>query len=353
MPPGTFSLRTAIHRFIENITYILSELTARYTKTESDAKFEQVSRKDLSIPQTPTAGNYPATSAVKAYVDGMISGITTQLFFYSFDYGQSTSGAPNVPLSVTLAVGDELYNFYDGKNYYWNGVSWDDITYTITKVPVDGSTAFIQKMFVDGQFAGHPGSVIYEITGSYGTWYPFPQSITMPDDVTIEFTGNGALGIKNGSVDSSKIAVAVMALIDGAAQASDVTTALATKVDKVSGKGLSTNDFDGNYKARLDFEGSENLAGNSLSNLAITKHISHISVSGTQSFTVASVVVNNKAFVVDVLATAAATINLPSTGTYINMSADNTYTLAANERIEIQCFYSTASSKYHITSVKK
>ena len=191
---------------------------------ENKADYEIVANKDFSIPATPTAGHYPTTSAIKSYVDSVIGGIPTQLFFYSFDYGQFASG---YPIISGKTAGEELYNFADDKNWQWDGSVWIDISSSMSKVPVDGSTALIQQKFVDGIFAGFPGTAIHEYYGGVSIWYPFPQFIAAPDNVTIGFNGAGQFQVKAGAITATEIESTIMALITGAAKATDVATALA------------------------------------------------------------------------------------------------------------------------------
>jgi len=119
-------------------------------------------------------------------------------------------------------------------------------------------------------------------------------------------------------------------------------------VEQVSGKGLSTFDFDSTAKAKSDFEGNGGTLS-SLNALAITKHITHVNISSNQSFSIASVAVNDKAFVIDVVATAAAIIAMPSAGGDYNVTfIEASYTLAAGDEIEIHVFRSSETGKYHL-----
>ena len=69
---------------------------------------------------------------------------------------------------------------------------------------------------------------------------------------------------------------------------SDTNTALNNKVDKVTGKGLSTNDFDGTYKAKLDGISGTNTGDETLTTLQTKrplKTISGQSIEGTGDIT--------------------------------------------------------------------
>ena len=211
------------------ITNVSLDLGLGTAASESKDNFELVARKDLAIPQTPIAGHYPTTLAIKTYVDSMIGGAPAQLFFYSFDYGQFTGG---VPLISGETIGDELYNFDDGKNYRWNGSTWEDVSSELSKVPVDGSIAIIQRRFVDGSFAGSPGTAIHEYFGGVSTWFPFPQTVLTPDEVTIELNGSGQLQVKANSITSAHIQSQIMTLINGAAQAEAVALEFANRYTK-------------------------------------------------------------------------------------------------------------------------
>jgi len=115
-----------------------------------------------------------------------------------------------------------------------------------------------------------------------------------------------------------------------------------------AGKGLSTNDFDATAKAKSDFEGSDG-SQSSLNNMAITKHITHVSASSNQSFSIASVACVDKDFVIAFTATAALTIAMPSTNSeYNSYFIEASYTLSAGEEIEINVFKSSVTGKYHL-----
>ena len=132
----------------------------------------------------------------------MISNISTQFFFYSFAYGQFAAGAPAIPSGVVLVAGDDLYNFTDKKRYLWSGVQWNDYSSSIDKTLIDGSTAIIGKMFIDGTSKGYPGVAIYEINSLTGNrWHAFPETAYLPDGVTLEFTSTGAIGIKQSIIN--------------------------------------------------------------------------------------------------------------------------------------------------------
>ena len=125
-------------------------------------------------------------------------------------------------------------------------------------------------------------------------------------------------------------------------------------VEKITNMGLSKNDFNDVAKGKLDFEGSTG-GITSLNNMAITKHWTHVSASTNQSFSIASVAVSDKAFVVVFTATAALTIAMPSTSTpstptdYINKGEDS-YTLAAGDVILLHAFKSSIDNKYYINA---
>lgn len=113
------------------------------------------------------------------------------------------------------------------------------------------------------------------------------------------------------------ISVATPASDAHAATKKYVDDSVKDKVDSVSGKGLSTNDFDNTYKAKIDFIGSQTVT--SLASLAVTKQVVNISTSANQTLSIASVAVQDAAFVIVVNATAAITVTLPTTTGYVNM----------------------------------
>lgn len=79
------------------------------------------------------------------------------------------------------------------------------------------------------------------------------DQIDLGDFATTDYVDSKVAGIVDAAPEVldtlNKLAAA---LGDDANYAATVTTQLANKVDKVSGKGLSTNDFTNDYKARVD-----------------------------------------------------------------------------------------------------
>jgi hypothetical protein len=122
------------------------------------------------------------------------------------------------------------------------------------------------------------------------------------------------------------------------------------KVDKISGKDLSTNDFTNDYKAKLDWIGAQTLSD--ITAMNITNQIVHVTSSGAKTLGISSVALQNAAFTIVYTSTNAATITMPSGTAYVVMG-DGSYTLAANEIIEFQGFYSTIDSKYHLAALTK
>ena len=158
------------------------------------------------------------------------------------------------------------------------------------------------------------------------------------------------LATKLDAVDWGDIGGSLASQTDLKAALDTLTTALANKVDKENGKGLSTNDFDNTYKAKLDFIGSETAL--SLSNMVISKQIVHVNPASNEAVTISSVAVQDAAFVIVVTAAAAITIAVPDTGSYINMS-ESSYTLASGDMIEIHGFYSSTDNLYHLAVLSK
>ena len=122
-------------------------------------------------------------------------------------------------------------------------------------------------------------------------------------------------------------------------------------VEKISGKGLSTFDFNAAAKGIIDFEDVDT-SQSSLTNMTITKQITCVTIAANQSLSFASVAVPNKSFVIVVLASVAAKIIMPQTSQYINMSED-TYDIAAGAYLEILAFYISVTNKYHLAVLTK
>ena len=154
-------------------------------------------------------------------------------------------------------------------------------------------------------------------------------------DLTNIYTKSEADGIFLKSITKSMIEAQLTGLVTSHTHNYQPTEA---------GKGLSSYDFDRTAKGKLDFMDTDS-AKSSLSSMAITKHITPVTISSNQSFSVGSVAVDVLAFVVVVTATAAVTVVMPNTSDYINMG-EASYDMAIGDSIEIHVL--VVNGKYHI-----
>jgi len=130
--------------------------------------------------------------------------------------------------------------------------------------------------------------------------------------------------------------------------AAGVIPDVANFVVKEAGKGLSTNDFDATYKAKLDFIGNQTLT--SLSSMAVTKQIATVSAAANQSLSITSVALYDAAFAIVVKATAAITVTLPTASPYVNMPNKASVSVASGKTLIIHCFYSSGNSLYYLNT---
>jgi len=116
-----------------------------------------------------------------------------------------------------------------------------------------------------------------------------------------------------------------------------LNTSIAAKVDKVDGKGLSTNDFSNDYKAKLDFNYGSN-AVTTLASLPVTKNLITASLSTATILSVASGLEVNQSIHVCATASAAFTQTIPNTGSYVAMNGTSfSITNGAHFEIDIKC----------------
>jgi hypothetical protein len=126
---------------------------------------------------------------------------------------------------------------------------------------------------------------------------------------------------------------------------SEERTAWNGKVSPEAGKGLSTNDFDNASKAKLDFIGSQTVT--SPASIAVTKQIVTATVSTNQALSIASVSVENAAFVIVIKATADITVALPDGVGYRNMYGPSLAVASGGVAI-VHLFYNSADSLYYL-----
>ncbi|MDR0873993.1 MAG: hypothetical protein LBN27_11105 [Prevotellaceae bacterium] len=124
---------------------------------------------------------------------------------------------------------------------------------------------------------------------------------------------------------------------------------LANKVDKVAGKGLSTNDFTNDWLALLQFiTATQTLS--SLANIVATCQNIYAAISANQTFSISSVSLSNQPVNITVknTSTAERSITMPTGSTYVMMGAP-VIVLAANSYCEINIIKNSTTGLYHIT----
>lgn len=135
------------------------------------------------------------------------------------------SGFPTDKRISTLTVIDDV--FYVGTERQGIYTSTDAISFTLnTNFPTNAFVGFITKYNGVFEIQGSSNEGLYQIStkGSLHALRPsFVQSTTVPTQDSDTFMSSGS-----------------------------IYNALSCKVNKVSGKGLSTNDFTNNYKSKLD-----------------------------------------------------------------------------------------------------
>jgi|GEM_PF-3266619 len=120
---------------------------------------------------------------------------------------------------------------------------------------------------------------------------------------------------------------------------------LANKVNTVSGKGLSTNDFDTTYKGKLDFiTGSNSVT--TLASLPVTKNLVIATLSAATTISLAAALAVNQSIHICATATTAFTQPIPNSGDFVSMSGSSV-SIASGARFEIDILC-TAESKYQI-----
>jgi hypothetical protein len=246
---------------------------------------------------TPSSDPVVQQSFVKAQINNALTSVekfqdTIEYFGTESDIEAVTPDAGSKAIaSDTLAFG-----VYDGTAWVWDAeyVPKNGFFYTVLNL-LDYSPA-------------RSGSIVYsEQSGAFGVT---PDKLLMPDEVTLEITENGTLGLKDGAVTIEKLA-----------------GELAAKM------------------AKIDFIGSQ--AVTSLTSLAVTKQIVNISTSGNQVLSIASVSVSDAAFAIVVKAAANITVTLPATGDYVSMYGD-LLSVDSGKVAIIHVFYNTVDLKYYI-----
>jgi hypothetical protein len=107
------------------------------------------------------------------------------------------------------------------------------------------------------------------------------------------------------------------------------------------------SDFGSDEKAKLDFEDEQQVG--SLTGLDVTKNLVTLTTSANQTLTINSVTVQNKAFIIEVTATAAITVALPaSSGNCINMPDKASISIASGKTSIIHVYKNSRSGKWVI-----
>jgi hypothetical protein len=99
--------------------------------------------------------------------------------------------------------------------------------------------------------------------------------------------------------------------------ATTMINALADKVDKEAGKGLSTNDFTNKYRDYIDFcEGTQTRT--SVASVPVTVATTFATISSNQTFSLSGTLVPGRTYTVRIKASGAQrTVALPTTGAYV------------------------------------
>ena len=256
--------------------------------THLDAKAPLASPALTGTPTAPTAdaGTNNTQIATTAFVKDAIDTATTGLSG-AMHYRGEVNAIP--PTSGTYVSGDVVVLTSSNKEYVFNGTSWrefgDEGSYALKTITVTGndglsgggtleSNRTISHAVPEGATAGEKGQTgrkyIQKITtDKFGhitgvttgeetvtnTTYTFEEGITngafsvtpsggTAQSIAIHGLGSAAYKDAATAIDNSSNS-------DKLPTAGQVSTELDKKIDKVTGKGLSTNDYTNNEKTKL------------------------------------------------------------------------------------------------------
>ena len=117
-----------------------------------------------------------------------------------------------------------------------------------------------------------------------------------------------------------------------------LNTSIAAKVDKVDGKGLSTNDFSNDYKAKLDFVTGTNSV-TTLASLPVTKRLVIATLSAATSLSLAAAMEVGQEIYIRCIPSAPFTQPIPNSGSFVSMSGSSITTVANTPfEISILCY---------------
>jgi hypothetical protein len=265
---------------------------------------------------TPAMDPAAQQSFVKALVNSVL---TSALKFQDTIqyYGTESEIEAVTPVTAgSLAIASDTHHYgtHDGDQWVW------DTGYS----PQNGFYYVVLNLL--SYSPARAGSIIYsEESGTFGVK---ADALLMPDGTTLEVTADGAIGVKDGGITWEKLD-------------SGVTAGVNNKVDKVTGKGLSTNDFNSDYKALMDFFMTSSTV-TSLAGVPVTGQIVYANVNSNQMFSLASSLPPGQALQVFVknTYTAAITVYVSSDGSYLDISSlVGGYTVPAGGRLEISVIY--------------
>ena len=151
-------------------------------------------------------------------------------------YGHSMASSTSPKMDGTAAVGSETSKFARGDHIHPTDTSRASSTHTHGNITNDG------------KIGSSTGEIVVTSSGSLTTGNP----------TTAKIKEASALSNISSSANDTQHTVN-----------DKINTALGNKVDKVSGKGLSTNDFTGTYKTKLD--NLETTIANSIGNLDLVE----------------------------------------------------------------------------------
>ncbi|GHT34531.1 hypothetical protein FACS189434_10850 [Bacteroidia bacterium] len=122
----------------------------------------------------------------------------------------------------------------------------------------------------------------------------------------------------------------------------------ANKVDKVAGKGLSTNDFTNDWLALLQFlTATQTIA--SLQNIAATCQNIYCELTANQTLSVGSISLSNQPVIITVYCAAQRTVTIPNTGNYV-ANGYTSISVPAGKYAEINIIKNSFTGKYHINT---
>ncbi|MDR0872823.1 MAG: hypothetical protein LBN27_05065 [Prevotellaceae bacterium] len=122
----------------------------------------------------------------------------------------------------------------------------------------------------------------------------------------------------------------------------------ANKVDKVAGKGLSTNDFTNDWLALLQFiTATQTIA--SLQNIAATCQNIYCELTANEALSVSSISMSNQPVIITVYCAAQRTIAIPNTSNYV-ANGYTSISVSAGKYTEINIIKNSFTGKYHINT---